>query len=238
MDLHIHTSLSPCADKTMTPKNIVREAKRKGLDAIGICDHNSAGNVISVRKASQQENLKVIGGMEVTSREEVHFVLLFDEDENLFEMQKIVYENLHGVNTPEVFGEQLVINEKDEIVSKNDKLLIGATELSSEDIVNITHGLEGIAIAAHIDREGFGIIGKLGFIPSELKLDAVEISPRISLEEAKKNFNIESYPAITSSDAHYLEDIGKSYNTFLIKEVNIKEIKKAFLGGEGRCIEV
>ena len=61
-DLHIHTCLSPCADLEMSPRNIVSEAKRKGLQVIGIRDHNSAENVPAVEKNAVREGITVIGG--------------------------------------------------------------------------------------------------------------------------------------------------------------------------------
>lgn len=39
-DLHTHTVLSPCGDLEMSPANIVQQAKKKGLDILGITDHN------------------------------------------------------------------------------------------------------------------------------------------------------------------------------------------------------
>ena len=97
-DLHIHTCLSPCAELEMSPRKIVREAKRKGLEVIGICDHNSAENVPAVEKNARKEGIRVIGGMEVTSKEEVHILALFDMEDKLFSLQEKVYENLHGTN--------------------------------------------------------------------------------------------------------------------------------------------
>ena len=76
-DMHIHTCLSPCADLEMSPRNIIKEAKKKGLDIIGICDHNSAENFPAVEKSANKEGIKVIGGIEITSREEVHVLALF-----------------------------------------------------------------------------------------------------------------------------------------------------------------
>jgi predicted metal-dependent phosphoesterase TrpH len=52
-DLHLHTCLSPCGEEEMTPLAIVRQAKKKGLDVIGICDHNSTKNVVPVRRAER-----------------------------------------------------------------------------------------------------------------------------------------------------------------------------------------
>ncbi len=51
-DMHIHTCLSPCADLEMSPRNIIKEAKKKGLDIIGLCDHNSAENFPALAKSA------------------------------------------------------------------------------------------------------------------------------------------------------------------------------------------
>ena len=40
-DLHIHTVLSPCGSLEMSPEQIIKSAIEKGLDIIGIADHNS-----------------------------------------------------------------------------------------------------------------------------------------------------------------------------------------------------
>ena len=42
-DFHIHSGLSPCADKDMTPCNIVGFAAVSGLDMVAIADHNAIG---------------------------------------------------------------------------------------------------------------------------------------------------------------------------------------------------
>ncbi len=229
-DLHIHTCLSPCAGLDMSPKSIVKEAVQKEIDIAGICDHNSCENVPGVSGAARELPLHIIGGMEVTSREEVHILALFDNQEQLDHMQREVYGHLPGVNDEERFGEQVAANERDEVLGFNRRLLIGATTLSVEDIVQIIHRFEGLAIASHIDRECFGIIGQLGFIPDELELDAVEVSAAGNIE----NFTGSRLPVITSSDAHRIEDIGRSVTRFFIEAVNLREIKKAFLEEDGR----
>ena len=78
-DLHIHTVLSPCASREMTPPAIVREAQERGLRMIAVCDHNSAGNVAAVMEAAAQvpEGPSVICGMEITTVEEVHVLGYF-----------------------------------------------------------------------------------------------------------------------------------------------------------------
>jgi PHP family Zn ribbon phosphoesterase len=232
-DLHIHTCLSPCADIEMSPKNIVKEAKRKGLHLIGICDHNSAENVPAVKKIGERERIGVLGGMEVTSQEEVHIVGFFDEDHNLRSLQEIVYKNLHGTNDERLYGEQIMVNAEDEVIGLNKKLLIGATNLPIHEVVDLIHRLGGLAIASHIDREGFGIISKLGFIPEDLPLDAAEISDPSHRNKVPLS---KDFPMIASSDAHWLKDIGRAYTSFLIEEINFEEVRKSLKKESGRRV--
>ncbi|MBA7656152.1 hypothetical protein ES703_64066 [subsurface metagenome] len=236
-DLHVHTCLSPCGDFSMLPALIIMKAKERDLDIIGICDHNSTENVMAVKKVGTMEGVTVIGGIEITSQEEVHILALFDDDADLQRIQNIVYEHLPGVNDEDAFGEQLIVDEKDEILGFNEKLLIGATTLFLEQVVDIIHQLGGIAIAAHVDRDAFSVIGQLGFIPEGLDVDGLEISPRNSVEDIRAKFpQVNDYPLVSFSDAHYLEDIGKRATSFLIEKPSIEELDKAFREVEGRKI--
>jgi hypothetical protein len=234
-DLHVHTCLSPCADLKMSPRAIAERAKTKEIDILGICDHNSAENVPALIKAAGKFKIFVLPGMEITSQEEVHILAFFDKPEPAFKLQDIIYQNLPGENDEETFGMQVVVNENGEVLRFNNKLLIGASTLSVEEIVDTIHSLDGLAIAAHIDREGFSLVGQLGFIPPDLDLDALEISPHISLPEAREKFN-SSLPLTCASDAHFLEDIGTGMSSFYIQEASTTEIKKALLNEEGRKI--
>ena len=128
-------------------------------------------------------------------------------------------------------------NEFDEVEAFNTKILFGATSMSIQEIVETIHHIGGLAIASHIDREGFSITGQLGFIPPDLLLDAVEISAATPLEEAKINFaHYGNFPMITNSDSHYIHDIGKIHTNFLLSEPTIEELKKAFLSTGDRKI--
>lgn len=229
-DLHLHTCLSPCADNQMQATAIVEQARKMGLDMIGICDHNSAENVAAVVKAGEREGLAVIGGIEVTSTEEVHILGLFETEENLMNLQETVYENLPGENSEEAFGPQVVIDEWNNVLGTNPRLLIGATNLTVEQVVDAIHKWAGLAIASHVDRERFSLVGQLGFIPEGLRLDAVELSA------AASGVCDYGYPVVTSSDAHFLEDIGRSPTCFMTEGASFGEIKKALRRELGRRI--
>ena len=237
MDLHIHTCLSPCAQSDMLPTTIIKQARDKNVDVVGICDHNSAENVLAVRKAGEKEGVQVLGGMEISSSEEVHILAFFDDDGALLEMQNIVYENLSGENDEKYFGEQLIVDEYDKIIGSTNKLLIGSTSLGIDRIVELVHSLGGLAVASHVDRDSFSIIAQLGFIPKELPLDALELSWRCELSEVN---NYESYglPLVKSSDAHFLSDIGKAVTTFSLSAPSFSEVVMAFQNVEGRTVNV
>ena len=74
-DLHNHTHFSP--DSILTPKQFVREAKRRGLDVAAITDHNTIRGALAVRELA---DFPVIIGEEVRSEEgEILGLFLSDE---------------------------------------------------------------------------------------------------------------------------------------------------------------
>ncbi len=237
VDLHIHTCLSPCADLTMVPSGIIAQAKMQNLDIIGICDHNSFENIDAVKKTGHKDDIYVLKGIEITSSEEVHVMGFFDDNTDLKKIQYTIYKNLPGENDEDIFGHQLVVDGNDKIIGINNKLLIGATTLTVDKIVKIIHDFDGIAIASHIDRESFSVVGQLGFIPEDILFDAVEVSSNCPLEKVEeyKNYDL---PIVTSSDAHFITDIGKSFTTFYINAPSFSEIKMALSNTDGRSIKV
>jgi PHP family Zn ribbon phosphoesterase len=216
----------------MLPSQIVTRAKTRRLDVIAICDHNTAENVIAVRRAAERQELAVIAGIEITSQEEVHLLALFDTDEGLFHTQELIYDNLPGENDERLFGEQVIVDDYDEVIGINERLLIGATTLAVDRIVEAVHDAGGLAIASHIDRGSYSIISQLGFVPEGLALDALEVSPRSSAREMVAMFPwIGSYPVITCSDAHYPEDIGRAVTSFIGERPDLAELRAALRCG-------
>jgi len=214
----------------MAPSMIVTRALEAGLDLIAICDHNSAENAASVARAAEGTGLAVVPGMEIASREEVHVVGLFRDDDDARAVQEILYEHLDGENDPETFGEQLVMNDKDEVLGRNSRLLIGATDLSLEAVVRAIHDAGGTAIAAHVDRPSFSVISQLGFIPPDVAFDAAEV--------CGENLSAvpEELPVIRSSDAHRLEEIGARRTDLRVEQGTLAEIQMALKAAEGRKI--
>jgi hypothetical protein len=237
-DLHIHTCLSPCAELSMTPKGIVEKAAALGINIVAVCDHNSAENIEVTKCLAKKKGVHVIAGMEICSSEEVHVLSLFRDTESSLRMQEVVYENLQpGENDEETIGMQVVVNEDNEVLSFNRRLLIGATSLSVNKVVDFIHSFGGIAIASHIDRDVFGIIGQLGFIDPDFKFDALEISYRTDFRDAQKRYGPYSrIPWISASDAHRIEDIGRRTTRLFMYHSTFDELCLALKSADGRTV--
>lgn len=237
-DLHMHTCLSPCAELDMTPSSIVKAASEKGLDIIAITDHNTAENVPAAIKSARNYDLTVLAGMEITSSEEAHILAIFD-NEGIEKLQEIIYSNMSSAENDEKrFGEQVIVNEKEEVLGFNKRMLIAATELPAQSIIDKIHELGGIAIASHIDKDVFSVISQLGFIADDMDFDALEISPNINRETAEEQYKMyNSFTWISSSDAHYRADIGKRTSNFYINSPTIAEMKLAMNNIDGKKVE-
>ncbi|MBD3235299.1 MAG: PHP domain-containing protein [Candidatus Eisenbacteria bacterium] len=237
-DLHIHTCLSPCATLDMTPRRIARIARSRNLEMIAITDHNSAENVAATQRAAAGDTVCVLAGMEITSAEEAHIVALFPTLEAAESMQALVYARLlPGENDEELFGLQVVANEFDEVEDQPRRLLSTATTLEIGELVAEVHARGGLAIAAHIDRQGFSLVGQLGFIPPDAGLDALEISPRTDLTAGRARFpEYADYPMLPASDAHDLDEIGLHPVRLRLGAPSFEELQMALRAREGRGV--
>jgi PHP family Zn ribbon phosphoesterase len=239
-DLHIHTLLSPCADLKMTPANIVQRAKEKGLQIIGITDHNSTKNALLVKKLAEKEGIFVLTGAEVTSKEEVHCLAFFEFENQLAQFQQYLDEKITIIPNPDGhFGYQPVIDENDNILELIPNYLPAALKASINEIQHEVGKLNGIFIPAHIDRPSNSIFSQLGFIPEGLKFDALGISSLKHEKYVRKHYNLgDEIALIRNSDAHFLNQIGEIYTVFYIEEITFHEIKLALAKKGHRYIQL
>ena len=61
-DLHLHTHYS---DGTLSPTEVVQKAKLHGIGLISVCDHNSVGAYPELKKACDENGIKLITGVEI-----------------------------------------------------------------------------------------------------------------------------------------------------------------------------
>lgn len=219
-DLHIHSALSPCANEDMTPNNIINMSRLKGLDVLSVCDHNCAANLKAVDAAARKAGLLFLPGIEMNTAEEVHLLAYFEDIEAACRLGGLVYDMLPDIqNNDALFGPQLIVDEEDNITGKLEKLLISALPFSIEKCVRmiVEHG--GYAVPAHINRGANSLLGNLGFIPEDISFKALEVLPG-----RPAGADISGYNILTSSDAHYLEDISEKTNFILTKNKSVSSL--------------
>jgi len=231
-DLHVHTALSPCASDDMTPAAIVRAARSRCLAMIAVCDHNSAANASAVQEAAG-DSLAVIAGMEITTSEEVHLVGLFPDVSSARSAAAEVLETLPDAEGADKrFGVQLIMDPAGRVLGTEPRMLSAASGFSLADAVALVKSLGGLAVAAHVNRPAFSVTGQLGFVPPGLGLDALEFYGGAPMSPRPPG--LPELPVLVSSDAHFLQDVGRHSTVLEMADATFEELKLAVKGLEGR----
>lgn len=230
-DLHIHTCLSPCGELSMAPRRIAETAVRMGIELIAIADHNSASMVDAMAVAAAEAGLGFLYGMELQTREEVHLLAYFDEAAACHGLAEAVYACLPDRrNEPAYFGDQVIIDIDETILGYEPKLLINSLDLGFDETVALVGAHGGLPVPAHVDRETFGLIAQLGFVPEGLAFDLVETMTG-QLPDGFGNA-----AAVCSSDAHQPHQIGRRTTVFRMHDITVKEMILAAQRIGGRSV--
>ena len=226
-DLHVHSCLSPCGDDDSTPANIAGIASLSELDIVALTDHNTCKNCPAFFKAAEKYGVIPIAGMELTSAEDIHVVCLFEKLTAALDFDS--YIQRHRVlikNRPEFFGEQLLLDEEDCIIGKEEYLLTNATDISIDEVLAAAKDFGGIAYPAHIDRDANGIIAILGTIPEDTDFRLFEISDAALISKYSEKYGINAENFIVSSDAHTLLGIRDKENYFVLPEGDADSVRR------------
>jgi PHP family Zn ribbon phosphoesterase len=227
-DLHIHSLLSPCASLEMTPREIISRAKARGLDMIAVSDHNSTLHCELTVALGKKAGITVLRAAEVTSAEDVHsLVILPDEAARNSFQQWIDSHSARIPHNPDIFGDQVVIDENENIIMVIKHFLTAALNASIDEVEDTAHRHGALFIPAHIDRPSMSITSQLGFIPEDLYIDAVEVVGRTADL---------LYPVIRNSDAHIPEHIGRRFTEYMLDHPSFEELAMALKGENGRHI--
>ena len=174
-DFHIHSALSPCGDNNNTPESIVAMASVKGLSAIAVCDHNAIGNVLATIECGKEFGVTVLPAIEVQTAEEIHVLAIFKTFEKLQEFfNTLSFPPIK--NDVKSFGDQLIIDSDNNIVGREERLLLVGAYQGIYEINERIIAMGGKAILAHIDRDANGILAILGAIPEDLAFSLIEFS--------------------------------------------------------------
>lgn len=203
----------------MTPANIAGMASLKGLNIVALTDHNSCANCPAFFAQCKKYGIIPIAGMELTTSEDIHIICLFRTLSAAMDFEKEIKKHrLQIQNRPDIFGEQIIYDENDQIIGYEDILLINATDLDIHAAITLVKSFDGITFPAHIDREANGIISTLGDIPKEYNFSCIEFNDGNNIDAYNEKYSLENYKILCSSDAHYLENINEAENYFMIDD--------------------
>jgi predicted metal-dependent phosphoesterase TrpH len=190
----------------MSPSVIAAELARKGIGLAALTDHKSALNCPAFKAACNRHGIVPLFGMEAQTAEEVHILCLFADLETALAFGDEIYAQLPAVkNIPGKMGDQVYVNEDDEIIGEVENFLVISARYDVSEIAARVHELGGLVIPAHADRSAFSLTSQFGYI-SDGDWDAIElVKQRQSDIEGKPPFP--DKPVTRSSDAHYIEDI-------------------------------
>ena len=207
-DLHVHSCLSPCGDDEMTPCNIAGMALIAGIKIVALTDHNSCKNCRDFFHACDEYGVVPVAGCELTTSEEVHMVCLFEDLERAMDFDEALQPyRMQLKNRVDIFGNQFIMKEDDEIVGQDPWFLPAATSLSLTEAARMVRDMGGIAYPAHIDRESNGMLAILGMFPEEPVFDLCEVRDKENAERLSGGRRV-----VVSSDAHRLEEFGQTLN--------------------------
>ena len=173
-DLHIHSYgvSADVTDEGMTVGGIVATAKERGLDLVAITDHNSIDSVAALLTEVEAENdLVAFAGVEITTGQGHVLVYFAAEDLEAFERW---------------FGK---LEFKEDEASGDRYVLTQIHELMEE-----VKEAGGVAIPAHIGREGTGFEAR---VSPQVK-EAVICSPALAAVEVDDASEAEWYSASES----------------------------------------
>ncbi len=228
-DLHTHSCLSPCGSNSATPASMAGFGVLNGLNILAMTDHNSCANCPAFFRAANEYGLVPVAGMELTTAEDIHAVCLFETLEAALDFDREVEKRRMPVkNREEIFGEQLIMNENDEVIGKQENLLITATDVSLEEAPALVKAFGGVCYPAHIDREANGVIAVLGDFPPEPVFSCAELRDPANAQRYRTAYPVlRNKTFVFSSDAHDLAAINGRVNSFELEGESEREIVRS-----------
>jgi hypothetical protein len=202
-DLHNHSCLSPCGSLDLSPRYLAELAAARGIKVLALTDHNSSLNCPAFSNVCRSLGIIPLFGMEATTQEEIHVLCLFTALEGALAFGDFAYSILTPFpNDPERTGDQVYVDEEDNIEGEVEYYLVNALDIGVDAIGEKTAGYGGIVIPAHVDRPAFSMTSQLGVVvPGPwAAIECVRLPPRVDTL---------GFPLTTSSDAHYPEHVAR-----------------------------
>lgn len=207
-DLHVHSCLSPCGDADNTPNNLAGMAFLNGVRIMALTDHNTTKNCPAFFEAARRYAIVPVAGMELTTSEDIHAVCLFETlDDAMAFNEEIETRRIRVKNREEIFGEQLILDDMDNVIGHEEDLLINATTVALDEAPQLVAKYNGICYPAHIDRPANGAIEILGDFPHYAGFHIAELHDKSNRDSYVSTYGLEGMRLLFSSDAHYLDQL-------------------------------
>ena len=173
---------------------------------LALTDHNSSLNCPAFAKLCPPRGILPLFGMEAATREEIHVLCLFADLAASLAFSEYAYSILMPFpNNPEKTGDQVYVDEYDNIEGGVEYYLVNPLDLSVDDIGAKAAEYGGVVIPAHVDKPAFSITSQLGMMIKGpwAAVECTRIPPILNSGDTL------GYPLITSSDAHFPGHVGR-----------------------------
>jgi hypothetical protein len=187
---------------------LAETAAARGVKVLALTDHNSSLNCPAFSRVCPTFGIIPLFGMEATTMEEIHIVCLFTSLEASLSFSEYAYTILTPFpNDPEKTGDQVYVDENDDIEGEVEYYLVNALDLAVDDIGAKVAEYGGIVIPAHVDRPAFSMTSQLGVVvPGPwAAIECTRLPPAVN----GSPLDTCGYPLTTSSDAHYVEHVAR-----------------------------
>lgn len=223
----------------MSPRELIHRAQSLSIDWLAITDHNSMANCAAYEAVAKKAGIAFSWGVELQTSEEIHLLVYFDDRDAAQAFDAELYASLLPLdNDPDFFGDQVVIDENEQILRMENRALINSSLWDLSEACETARGYGGFVVPAHVDAGTNGILSQLGMMPDEPVFGAFGITA--GLDTAKfvsRNPWFKGKCLLRSSDAHYLADLGSGIAKVQCLEPTVKELRLACMSLDDRRIE-
>ncbi len=240
-NLHMHSCLSPCGSLYMSPPLVINELKKNKFNIVALTDHNSSKNYDYFSKLGEKNDILIFPGIEVQTNEDIHFNLIFPNNIVSNKWDAYVYNHMKDIkNNPEFFGYQVIVNDKEQIITEVERLLLQSTDFDLNNLLKKASDEKLLYFPTHLHSSSYAICTVLGFLPEirdrygELLIKTVEIAIEDIYNEKFDEYS-QNYTIITNSDAHYIKDINSKF--FNISNTKIDLLYKKWVKVQNREVK-
>lgn len=215
----------------MTPQGIVQTALKRGLDLISVTDHNTARMCPTVARVARESGLAFLYGMELQTREDVHLLAYFDDEDLCMAFSEDVYALLpDSAEDPYGLGAQMETDATGRVIRIEPRFLVQGLAIGFREAVDWIRERGGLPVPAHVNRDLFSVRSQMGGFPEGMRFSMVEL-----IGEQSPAF-CSGMSILRTSDAHDVDQIARRVTQFTISAPNVAELRLAARSMDGRSM--